>query len=58
HTVSEGGRSGKGMIAWKAMLKPVEMAQVSSYLMTFEGTTPANPKEPEGDIWTDQSASE
>ena len=53
HTVSEGGRSGKGMIAWKAMLKPIEMAQVSSYLMTFQGTTPANPKEAEGDIWTD-----
>ena len=56
HTVSEGGRSGKGMIAWKAMLKPIEMAQVSSYLMTFEGKTPANPKEPEGDIWKDDSA--
>lgn len=58
HTVSEGGRSGKGMIAWKAILKPVEMAQVSSYLMTFEGKTPANPKAPEGDIWVDENASE
>ncbi len=58
HTISEGGRSGKGMIAWKAILKPVEMAQVSSYLMTFEGTTPANPKEPEGDVWVDKEASE
>ncbi len=54
-TVSEGGRSGKGMIPWKQLLKPVEMAQVSSYLLTFEGTTPANPKAAEGDVWVDDS---
>lgn len=50
-TVSEGGRSGKGMIAWKQQLKPLEIAQVSSYVLTFQGTTPANPKAPEGDVW-------
>lgn len=50
-TVSEGGRSGKGMIAWKQSLKPEEMAQVSSYVLQFVGTTPANPKEAEGDLW-------
>ena len=55
-TVSEGGRSGKGMIAWKQQLKPLEMAQVSSYVLTFEGTTPANPKAPEGDVWVDENA--
>ena len=55
-TVSEGGRSGKGMIAWKQQLKPLEMAQVSSYVLTFEGTTPANPKVPEGDVWVDKNA--
>lgn len=55
-TVSEGGRSGKGMIAWKQQLKPLEMAQVSSYVLTFEGTTPANPKAAEGDIWTPENA--
>ena len=54
-TVSEGGRSGKGMIAWKAQLKPAQMAQVSSYVLTLQGTTPANPKAPEGDIWVDDS---
>ena len=54
-TVSEGGRSGKGMIAWKQQLKPLEIAQVSSYVLTFEGTTPANPKAPEGDVWVDEN---
>jgi len=52
-TVSEGGRDGKGMISWKQLLKPAEMAQVSSYILQFEGTTPAEPKAPEGDIWID-----
>lgn len=50
-TVSEGGRSGKGMISWKQSLKPVEIAQVASYVLQFQGTTPANPKPPEGEIW-------
>ena len=52
HTVSEGGRSGKGMVAWKSTLKPSEIQQVSSYVLSLQGTTPANPKEAEGDLWT------
>ena len=58
HTVSEGGRAGKGMIAWKSELKPNEMAQVSSYVMTLVGTNPADGKEPEGELWTGDDASE
>jgi len=56
HTISEGGRDGKGMIAWKQNLKPAEIAQVASYVLSFQGTTPANPKAPEGDIWVDPNA--
>ncbi len=55
-TVSEGGRSGKGMIAWKQQLKPLQIAQVASYVLTLQGTIPANPKAPEGDIWLDKNA--
>ena len=51
NTISEGGRDGKGMVAWKQILKPAERAQVASYVLTMEGTTPANPKAAEGDIW-------
>lgn len=58
HTVSEGGRSGKGMIAWKAQLKPLEIAQVSSYVLTLQGTTPANPKAAEGDVWAGEATPE
>ena len=55
-TISEGGRAGKGMVAWKSNLKPSEIAQVASYLLGMQGTTPANPKAPEGDIWVDPDA--
>ncbi|MDA9089704.1 c-type cytochrome [Maribacter arcticus] len=58
HTISEGGRDGKGMIAWKQNLKPAEIAQVASYVLSFQGTTPANPKAAEGDIWIDPNDSE
>lgn len=56
HTISEGGRDGKGMISWKSDLKPLEIAQVASYVLNFQGTTPAEPKEAEGEIWVDPNA--
>ncbi len=55
NTISEGGRSSKGMISWKTDLKPLEMAQVASYVLGFQGTTPAEPKEAEGDLWVDEN---
>lgn len=57
-TISEGGRDGKGMIAWKQSLKPAEIAQVASYVLTLSEKAPANPKAPEGEIWVDSDASE
>ncbi len=42
----------KGMISWQTQLSPTEMQEVGSYLLTMEGTTPAVPKAPEGEIWT------
>tara|TARA_R110002033_G_scaffold41716_8_gene82556 strand:- start:2713 stop:3687 length:975 start_codon:yes stop_codon:yes gene_type:complete len=55
-TISEGGRDGKGMVSWKSELKPLEMAQVASYVLSFQGTTPAEPKAAEGDIWVEEGA--
>lgn len=57
HTISEGGRAGKGMISWKSDLKPSEMAQVASYVISLHGTNPPDAKEPEGDIWLGENAS-
>jgi cytochrome c oxidase cbb3-type subunit III len=55
-TISEGGRAGKGMVAWKTDLKPAEMAQVASYVLSLHGTDPVDAKEPEGNIWIDEDA--
>lgn len=54
HTISEGGRAGKGMVAWKSSLSPTEIQQVSSYILTLRGVEPANPKAAEGDLWTEE----
>jgi cytochrome c oxidase cbb3-type subunit 3 len=55
HTVSEGGRPGKGMVSWKNQLNAEQRVQVSSYVISLQGTTPANPKAAEGDItWSKQ----
>lgn len=56
HTVSEGGRDGKGMVAWKQSLKPSEIQQVASYVLSLQGTTPVQPKEPQGDLYEDPDA--
>jgi cytochrome c oxidase cbb3-type subunit 3 len=55
HTISEGGRDGKGMIAWKQSYKPSEIQQIASYVLTLQGTTPAEPKDPEGEIWVEET---
>lgn len=59
HTIAEGGRDGKGMVAWKAMLKPTEMQQVASYVLSLQGTNPADAKAAEGDLYKgDEAAAE
>lgn len=43
------------MIAWKTSLSAEQRQQVASYVISLQGTTPANPKAAEGDIiWTKQ----
>jgi cytochrome c oxidase cbb3-type subunit 3 len=44
------------MISWESQLRPVQMAQVSSYIQTLQGTTPANPKEPQGELYSPEEA--
>ena len=56
HTISEGGRAGKGMISWKTDLKPSEIAQVASYVLSLHGSNPPDAKEPQGELYTDENA--
>ncbi|MEZ4909748.1 MAG: cbb3-type cytochrome c oxidase N-terminal domain-containing protein [Saprospiraceae bacterium] len=41
----------KGMISWKSQLNPKAMQNVASYLLTFQGTNPANQKAAEGELY-------
>jgi cytochrome c oxidase cbb3-type subunit III len=42
------GVPAKGMIPWEGVLNPDEVHAVASYIWAMRGTTPANPKPPEG----------
>jgi len=53
HTITNGGRDGKGMIAWKTTLKPKEIQKVASYVLSLQGSNPKDAKAPDGEIWVD-----
>ena len=46
----------KGMLEWQGQLTPVQIQQVSSYVKSLHGTNPANPKAPQGDLFTEGAA--
>ena len=54
HTVTNGGRDGKGMIAWKGTLKPKEIQKVVSYVLSLQGSNPKDPKAPDGEVWVEE----
>jgi len=56
HTITNGGRDGKGMISWKGTLKPKEIQKVASYILSLQGSDPKDPKEAEGEVWVDENA--
>jgi cytochrome c oxidase cbb3-type subunit 3 len=41
----------KGMISWKDQLSPLQIAQVSNYILTLAGTNPPDPKEKQGTLY-------
>ncbi|QNM85510.1 c-type cytochrome [Polaribacter pectinis] len=52
NTIHNGGRDGKGMIAWDKTLKSADIAKVASYVISLQGTTPAVAKAPQGEKWS------
>ncbi|MFC2127169.1 cbb3-type cytochrome c oxidase N-terminal domain-containing protein [Bacteroidota bacterium] len=54
NTISEGGRDGKGMIAWKNSLGAEKIQQVANYVWSLQGTNPDKAKAPEGDKWVEE----
>lgn len=49
------GVPAKGMITWQNQLNPKQIQQVASFVLTLQGTKPAAPKAPEGNIWVDST---
>jgi cytochrome c oxidase cbb3-type subunit 3 len=47
--IIKNGVPAKGMIPWKSQLSPSEMQDISSFIITLEGTNPPNAKEPQGE---------
>ena len=41
----------KGMIAWEDILSPTKIADVTSFINTFQGTNPPNAKAPQGELY-------
>ena len=39
----------KGMMSWEKTLSPKQISEVSNYILSLKGTSPANPKAPQGD---------
>lgn len=48
----------KGMISWSNQLDPIQMRDVASYILTLQGTEPANPKAPEGTLYIPETEKE
>jgi cytochrome c oxidase cbb3-type subunit III len=50
-TVNEGVLA-KGMPPWGKSLKPEQLTAVTAYVISLQGSTPTNPKAPEGEPYT------
>lgn len=48
HRTVETGVLDKGMPAWGQVLKPEQVTAVTAYVISLHGTSPANPKPPQG----------
>lgn len=46
----------KGMIAWETQLSPKQIQQVASYILTLRGTNPPGAKEPQGELWKENTS--
>jgi cytochrome c oxidase cbb3-type subunit III len=56
-TLMEGGREGKGMVAWKTSIKPADLQKVASYVLSLQGSKPKDPKptEPEAKKYVEEN---
>jgi cytochrome c oxidase cbb3-type subunit III len=50
------GVPAKGMVSWEAQLSPSKIQEVTSYIKSLRGSNPANAKEPQGDLYEEETA--
>lgn len=56
HTITNGGRDGKGMVSWKTNgMKPKDIQKVASYVLSLRGSNPKDAKAPDGEIWVEKA---
>ncbi len=56
-TTITNGVPDKGMLSWKTQLKPKEIQEVASYVISLHGSNPPNAKPPQGTKWSETSDS-
>jgi cytochrome c oxidase cbb3-type subunit 3 len=57
HTITNGGRDGKGMVSWKTNgMKPKDIQKVASYVLSLRGSNPKDPKAPDGELWKEEAS--
>ncbi len=44
----------KGMKSWKEDLSPMQISQVTTFILSLKGTNPPNAKAPQGDLYSEQ----
>ena len=52
------GVPAKGMIAWESQLTPTQMQNIASFILSLQGTTPATPKDPQGELYVAEVTSD
>ena len=46
------------MAPWKEVIKPTDIQKLASYILSLQGSNPANAKAPEGELWVEETASD
>jgi cytochrome c oxidase cbb3-type subunit III len=52
--ISEGSKNNATMVAWNKNLKPTEIQNVASYILSLQGSKPAGAKAAEGVLWVEE----
>lgn len=48
----------KGMREWQSQFSPSQLQQIASYILSLQGSNPANAKDPQGDLWKEEVSTE